>query len=185
LPAEGELDASARRARSVSRARSEFEGLSGEVSPLGDRAAVPLRGSRSRTTRRGSIPVVAVGRDALAALVWDAGEVDVNEATISATARVSAGTVAHVVLSVAPEEPLVFPQRDDVEACRQNLPSKPISTTFLQSEAAPQRNDRRLECAIQPTQAAANSAFLEQQRVRVAMKPRSLGLKGRRASRAT
>jgi GH15 family glucan-1,4-alpha-glucosidase len=93
-----------------------IEGLSGEVSL---RWAVEPRFRYATAavgpTRRGSIPVVGVGRDALAVVAWGAGEVEVNEATISATARVGAGTVAHVVLSVAHEEPLVFPPRDDVE----------------------------------------------------------------------
>jgi GH15 family glucan-1,4-alpha-glucosidase len=94
-----------------------IEGLSGDV-PM--RWLVEPRFRYGTTTvrvnRRSSVPVLALGPDALAVLAWNAGELEVSGEAVAATAHVRAGTVAHVVLSVAHGEPLVLPPRDDVEA---------------------------------------------------------------------
>ncbi len=65
--------------------------------------------------RRGPVPFVDAGRDALAVLTWDAGDVESSDAAIGGTFTAREGTVALIVLSAAHQEPLVFPARDDVE----------------------------------------------------------------------
>jgi GH15 family glucan-1,4-alpha-glucosidase len=63
----------------------------------------------------GGIPVAAHGRDALAVLTWDVGGVDVAADAVGGRFTSSAGDSALLVLSVAHEEPLVFPPRHEIE----------------------------------------------------------------------
>jgi len=63
----------------------------------------------------GGVPVAVSGRDAVAVLSWDAGEVDVGATAITGSFRSAAGRSSLIVLSAAHEEPLVFPTRADVE----------------------------------------------------------------------
>jgi GH15 family glucan-1,4-alpha-glucosidase len=65
---------------------------------------------------RGGVPTVAWGRDALALLSWDAGVPTVRDAGIEGRLEADESTVGHLVLSVAHQEPLVYPARDEVEA---------------------------------------------------------------------
>jgi GH15 family glucan-1,4-alpha-glucosidase len=65
---------------------------------------------------RGGVPTVAKGRDALALLSWDAGEATSNDGSIEARFEASEGSISHLVLSAAHQEPLVYPARDEVEA---------------------------------------------------------------------
>ena len=65
--------------------------------------------------RRAGVPTVANGRDALALLSWDAGEQVVDDHAISGSFETTAGSVAHLVLSAAHQEPLVYPARDEVD----------------------------------------------------------------------
>ena len=93
-----------------------IEGLAGRVQ-LRWRVEPRLRyGSGSTPIDwRGGVPTVAKGRDALALLSWDAGEATVRDHEIEARFEASQGSVSHLVLSAAHQEPLVYPARDEVE----------------------------------------------------------------------
>jgi GH15 family glucan-1,4-alpha-glucosidase len=69
----------------------------------------------TRVGRRGTAPVVAAGRDALAVSSWDAGEAECAESAIRGRFVSTEGSVGVIALSVAHQEPLVLPSRDDVE----------------------------------------------------------------------
>ena len=56
------------------------------------------------------------GRDALAVLTWDAGDVEVGAAGASGRFTTAPGSSSLLVLSAAHQEPLVFPARAEVEA---------------------------------------------------------------------
>jgi GH15 family glucan-1,4-alpha-glucosidase len=95
----------------------QVEGLAGRV-PLRWQVE-PRLGygcARTRVDRRGGLPIVANGQDALAVASWDAGEATLSKRSIDARFEASEGSVSHVVLSAAHQEPLVFPARDEVEA---------------------------------------------------------------------
>jgi GH15 family glucan-1,4-alpha-glucosidase len=94
-----------------------IEGLAGRV-PLSWRVEPRFQyGSvPPRIGHRGGVPIVANGRDALAVLSWDAGRPTLSDGGIGTRFEASEGTVSHVVLSAAHQEPLVFPARDEVEA---------------------------------------------------------------------
>jgi GH15 family glucan-1,4-alpha-glucosidase len=66
--------------------------------------------------KHGGIPVAAHGRNALAVLTWEVGEVDVSADAVGGGFTSRAGDSALLVLSVAHEEPLVYPARHEVEA---------------------------------------------------------------------
>jgi GH15 family glucan-1,4-alpha-glucosidase len=93
-----------------------IEGLSGAVpirwvvEPRFRYATAPVRFGR-----RGAVPVVTAGRDALAVCSWGAGAVEANNVTVRGSSVVTEGTEAIVALSAAHQEPLVLPSRDDVE----------------------------------------------------------------------
>jgi GH15 family glucan-1,4-alpha-glucosidase len=92
------------------------EGMSGEV-PIRWRVEPrPEFGSSVSVERRAGVPVVTRGRDALAVLVWEAGEPSVEDGVIEGSFVVDAGNVAHLVLACSHQEPLVFPPRDEAEA---------------------------------------------------------------------
>jgi GH15 family glucan-1,4-alpha-glucosidase len=65
---------------------------------------------------RGGVPTVAKGRNALALLSWGAGEATLGDGSIEARFEASEGSVSHLVLSAAHQEPLLYPARDEVEA---------------------------------------------------------------------
>jgi GH15 family glucan-1,4-alpha-glucosidase len=67
-------------------------------------------------SNHGGIPVAAHGRDALAVLTWGVGAVDVAADAVGGRFTSGADESALLVLSVAHEEPLVYPTRDDVDA---------------------------------------------------------------------
>jgi GH15 family glucan-1,4-alpha-glucosidase len=92
-------------------------GASGEV-PMRWRVAPRFEyGSRAPSFREhGGIPVAAHGRDAIAILTWDVGEVDVAADAVGGRFTSRAGDSALLVLSVAHEEPLVYPPRHEIEA---------------------------------------------------------------------
>jgi len=71
------------------------------------------RGDVTIGTRNG-IPVATSGNVALAVNTWNAGEPVLDEASIGG--RFTAETDALIVLSIAYQEPLVFPSRNEVEA---------------------------------------------------------------------
>jgi GH15 family glucan-1,4-alpha-glucosidase len=73
-------------------------------------------GGRAPNFRKhGGIPVAAHGRDALAVLSWDVGDVEVAADAVSGRFMSRAGDSALFALSVAHEEPLVYAARDEVE----------------------------------------------------------------------
>ena len=91
----------------------------------GGTGEVPLRWSveprfgygteHGRLAVRGGVPVAAASRDALAVLSWDAGEVEVGAAAVAGSFRSAADRSSVIALSVAHQEPLVFPTRAEVE----------------------------------------------------------------------
>jgi GH15 family glucan-1,4-alpha-glucosidase len=93
-----------------------IEGLSGQVPMRWE--VVPRFGygrDLVKATRRGSVPVASFGRDAIGVASWGAGEVKTSDGAIKAAALVEVGAVAHIVLSAAHKEPLLFPSRDEVD----------------------------------------------------------------------
>jgi GH15 family glucan-1,4-alpha-glucosidase len=93
-----------------------IEGLAGEV-PLRWRIAPrPGYGRAAELVRRAGIPVVTRGRDALAVLSWEAGEAAVHDGVLDGGFLAAAGSVGHLVLAAAHQEPLVLPARDEVAA---------------------------------------------------------------------
>jgi GH15 family glucan-1,4-alpha-glucosidase len=92
------------------------EGLGGEV-PLRWRIAPrPGYGGAAELGRRAGIPVVTRGRDALAVLAWEAGDPTVHDGVLDGGFLAAAGSVGHLVLAAAHEEPLVLPARAEVVA---------------------------------------------------------------------
>jgi GH15 family glucan-1,4-alpha-glucosidase len=75
----------------------------------------PGYGADVRLDRRAGVPVATHGSDALAVLAWDAGEPTVRDGAVDGGFVAADGSVAHVVLAAAHEEPVVYPGRDQVE----------------------------------------------------------------------
>jgi hypothetical protein len=74
--------------------------------------------SGPRIGRRGETPVATAGRDALAVSTWAAGDPVLSEGSMSGRFVATPGQAALVVLSVAHQEPLVFPSRSEAgRAC--------------------------------------------------------------------
>jgi GH15 family glucan-1,4-alpha-glucosidase len=93
------------------------EGLSGRVSLAWTLAPRPEYGAApTRLSLRAGLPTVTAGRNALALASWDAGEAVVDDEAVVGRFEASEGSVGHLVLSAAHQEPLVLPARDDVEA---------------------------------------------------------------------
>jgi GH15 family glucan-1,4-alpha-glucosidase len=92
------------------------EGLSGQVS-LRWRVEPRFGYAREgpRVGRRGGVPVVDSGRDALAVLAFDAGDPEVSDGLIGGRLDVEAGSSALLALSVARGDPLVFSPREKIE----------------------------------------------------------------------
>ena len=76
----------------------------------------PGYGTEARLEQRAGVPVAAHGTDALAILAWDAGEPAVHDGSVDGSFVSADGSVAHLVLAAAHQEPLVFPSRDEVES---------------------------------------------------------------------
>jgi GH15 family glucan-1,4-alpha-glucosidase len=76
----------------------------------------PGYGAEVRLEQRAGVPVAAHGPDALAILPWDAGEPAVHDGSVEGSFVSADGSVAHLVLAAAHQEPLVFPARDEVES---------------------------------------------------------------------
>jgi GH15 family glucan-1,4-alpha-glucosidase len=93
------------------------EGLSGRV---GLRWRVEPRfgyGLRPvRLTRRGRVPVVLAGSDALAVCAYDAGDADIDGSAVTGRLETAGGSRALLALSFAHQEPLVFPARPELDA---------------------------------------------------------------------
>jgi GH15 family glucan-1,4-alpha-glucosidase len=81
------------------------------VAPAFGYGAVP-----PRIERRGRIPVAIGGRDALAVCSWEAGEAQTDAEAIFGRFEALEGGSALIALCAAHQEPLVFPQRGQVEA---------------------------------------------------------------------
>lgn len=71
---------------------------------------------RARIGRRGETPVATAGRDALAVSTWAAGDPVLDKTSINGRFVATPGQSALVVLSVAHQEPLVFPSRSEAES---------------------------------------------------------------------
>jgi GH15 family glucan-1,4-alpha-glucosidase len=109
LPAWGDLSPYRELVRRV-------EGLAGTV-PLRWRVE-PRFGygaGKTRIERRAAFPVALSGRDAVALCSWESGEPEYGERTIMGRFSVGEGGVGLLVLSVAHQEPLVLPTREDAE----------------------------------------------------------------------
>jgi len=94
-----------------------IEGLAGRVALGWQMEPRPGYGSAPvRIARHGGVPTMANGRNALAVMSWDAGEAAVGDSSIGARFEAGEGSVSHLVLSAAHQEPLVYPARDEIEA---------------------------------------------------------------------
>jgi GH15 family glucan-1,4-alpha-glucosidase len=65
---------------------------------------------------RSGIPVATDGDQAMAVSSWDAGSAQIGAGSISGSFDTAEGSTALIALSIAHQEPLVFPPRTDVEA---------------------------------------------------------------------
>ncbi len=93
------------------------EGLAGDV-PLRWRVT-PRFGYGARTPRittRYGTPVATDGAEAVAVCAWDAGEVTADGAALGGRFHARPGRPGLIALSLARQEPLVVPTRDDCEA---------------------------------------------------------------------
>jgi GH15 family glucan-1,4-alpha-glucosidase len=71
---------------------------------------------RPRLECRGRIPIAVAGRDALAVCCWEAGEAQLDDQAIFGRFEARASSSALIALCAAHQEPLVFPNREHVEA---------------------------------------------------------------------
>jgi GH15 family glucan-1,4-alpha-glucosidase len=94
-----------------------IEGLSGSVpmrwqfAPRFNYGSGPVR-----PERRGVVPVVTSGGEAMAIQSWEAGTPSWNGSSFTAAFDIRAGDRALLAVSTAYAEPLVFPARADIEA---------------------------------------------------------------------
>jgi GH15 family glucan-1,4-alpha-glucosidase len=92
------------------------EGISGVV-PM--RWSVEPRfgygGDLTEIGLRSGIPVATSGDQAVAVCSWDAGSPHLDPETITESFETAEGSTALIALSLAQQEPLVFPSRSDVE----------------------------------------------------------------------
>jgi GH15 family glucan-1,4-alpha-glucosidase len=94
-----------------------IEGLAGRVALGWQAEPRPGYGSAPvRIAHHGGVPTMANSRDALAVLSWDAGEAALSDSSIGGRFEAAEGSVSHLVLSAAHQEPLIYPARDEVEA---------------------------------------------------------------------
>jgi GH15 family glucan-1,4-alpha-glucosidase len=73
--------------------------------------------ARTTMSRRDGIAVATAANDALAVSAWDAGDVDVTDGAARGSFTARRGSAQTIALSMAHQEPLIFPSRGDVE-CR-------------------------------------------------------------------
>jgi GH15 family glucan-1,4-alpha-glucosidase len=95
----------------------KVEGLSGRV-PL-DWTLEPRAGygaAGGRLEMRAGVPTFSHRRDALALVTWGAGEPVVGGGRVTGRFEAAEGSVAHLVLAAAHQEPLVYPAREQVVA---------------------------------------------------------------------
>jgi GH15 family glucan-1,4-alpha-glucosidase len=92
------------------------EGVAGEVAVRWRIAPRPGYGDAPELGSRAGIPVFTRGRDALAVLLWDAGDPNAREGVLEGRFSAVAGGVGHLVLAAAHQEPLVLPARAEVVA---------------------------------------------------------------------
>ena len=93
-----------------------IDGVAGEVPVRWRIEPRPDYGAAAAFGRRAGVPVVTRGRDALAVISWDAGDPAIGDGAIEGAFVARGGTVAHLVLSAAHQEPLVLPARAEVAA---------------------------------------------------------------------
>jgi GH15 family glucan-1,4-alpha-glucosidase len=93
------------------------EGLAGRV-PMrwSVTPAFDYGGVRPRLEWRGRIPVAVAGRDAVAVCSWDAGEPQIEGASVTGRFTAEENSAALIALCAAHQEPLVFPPRAAIEA---------------------------------------------------------------------
>ncbi|MBW3592500.1 MAG: glycoside hydrolase family 15 protein [Actinobacteria bacterium] len=72
-------------------------------------------GNAPKIERRGSIPLVTSGADALAVVSWDAGEPHSDAGQVHGRFEIESGRSALIVLADAHREAVVVPARDEVE----------------------------------------------------------------------
>ena len=95
----------------------KIEGLSGTV-PMRWHIE-PRFGAGAWSTqvgRRSGVPVASAGSDAIAVCSWQAGDPTCSDGAIEARFELAAGAEALLTVSVAHQEPLVFPARDESAA---------------------------------------------------------------------
>jgi GH15 family glucan-1,4-alpha-glucosidase len=94
----------------------KVEGLGGIVAMGWEvRPRFGYANGETRIGRRSGIPIAESGSDALAVRSFDAGEPRVSAGAISGRFEIAAGAQALLSLSLAHQEPLVLPGRDEVE----------------------------------------------------------------------
>jgi GH15 family glucan-1,4-alpha-glucosidase len=92
------------------------EGISGQVALRWSvEARFGYATTRAPFAVRGGLPIADAGRDAVAVLSWDAGEVDVTTGAVAGTFEATGGRSSLIVLTAAHQEPLVFSTRADVQ----------------------------------------------------------------------
>jgi GH15 family glucan-1,4-alpha-glucosidase len=72
-------------------------------------------GGVTKIGRRSGIPVATAGDQAVAVCSWEAGSPHLSAGSIEASFETAEGSTALIALSMAYQEPLVFPSRADVE----------------------------------------------------------------------
>jgi GH15 family glucan-1,4-alpha-glucosidase len=93
-----------------------IEGVSGRVAIRWHIELRPGYGTRVRLERRAGVPIATRGQDAVAMIAWDAGEPVPHDGGIDGRLRTVEGSLAHVVIAAAHQEPLVLPARSEVES---------------------------------------------------------------------
>jgi GH15 family glucan-1,4-alpha-glucosidase len=93
-----------------------IEGVSGRVAMRWRIEPRPGYGTSVRLEERAGVPVASHGRDAVALIPWDAGEPVPKNGGIDGRVVTGEGSLAHVVIAAAHQEPLVLPARSEVES---------------------------------------------------------------------
>ena len=93
-----------------------IEGISGRVAMRWHIEPRPGYGRRVRLERRAGVPIATHGQDAVAMIAWDAGEPVQDDGGIDGRFLTAEGSLAHVVIAAARQEPLVLPARPEVES---------------------------------------------------------------------
>jgi GH15 family glucan-1,4-alpha-glucosidase len=93
-----------------------IEGVSGRVPMRWRIEPRPGYGTSVRLERRAGVPVASHGQDAVAMIPWDAGEPVPHDGGIEGRLLTAEGSLAHVVIAAAHQEPLVLPARSEVES---------------------------------------------------------------------